>query len=95
MKSRFHEAADAELTEAVTYYDAKASGLGDRFLTDVKDATRYIECYPELAPATEDGVRAKVLLRFRTASCTWSSPESCSLSRSHIKAGGRHTGANG
>jgi hypothetical protein len=31
MKSRFHDAADAELTEAVAYYDGKASGLGDRF----------------------------------------------------------------
>jgi hypothetical protein len=30
MKSRFHEAADAELTEAVVYYDEKASGLGGR-----------------------------------------------------------------
>ena len=32
MKSRFHEAAGAELTEAIAYYDGKASGLGDRFL---------------------------------------------------------------
>jgi len=41
MKSRFHEAADAELTEAVMYYDGKASGLGDRFLTEIKAATRF------------------------------------------------------
>ena len=27
MKSRFHEAADAELSEAVAYYDGKAAGL--------------------------------------------------------------------
>ncbi len=40
MKSRFHEAADAELTEAVAYYDGKALGLGDRFLAEVKLATR-------------------------------------------------------
>ena len=64
MKSRFHEAADAELAEAVAYYDGKAEGLGDRFLADVKAATRYIERYPEIAPIIEEGVRAKVLVRF-------------------------------
>ena len=64
MKSRFHEAADAELTEAVAYYDGKAPGLGDRFLAEIKAATRYIEQYPEIAPVIEYGVRAKVLVRF-------------------------------
>ncbi len=64
MKSRFHEAADAELSEAVAYYDGKAAGLGDRFLAEVKAATRYIEQYPEIAPVIEEGVRAKVLVKF-------------------------------
>jgi hypothetical protein len=64
MKSRFHEAADAELTEAVAYYDGKASGLGDRFLAEVKDATRLIERYPEIAPVKDFGVLVKVLSRF-------------------------------
>ena len=64
MKSRYHEAADAELTEAVAYYDGKASGLGDRFLAEIKAATRYIERYPEIAPIIDQGVRAKVLGRF-------------------------------
>lgn len=64
MKSRFHEAADSELSEAVAYYDGKAAGLGDRFLAEVKAATRYIEQYPEIAPIIEEGVRAKVLVKF-------------------------------
>jgi plasmid stabilization system protein ParE len=64
MKSRFHEAADAELFEAISYYDARADGLGDRFLAEVKSATRYIERYPEIAPVIDQGVRAKVLARF-------------------------------
>jgi plasmid stabilization system protein ParE len=64
MKSRFHEAADAELTAAVLYYDRRAFGLGDRFVAEVKAATRYIEQYPDIAPIIEDGVRAKVLVRF-------------------------------
>ena len=64
MNSRFHEAAEAELTEAVAYYDGKAAGLGDRLLLEVKAATRYIERYPEIAPVIDEGVRAKVLVRF-------------------------------
>ena len=64
MKSRFHDAAYAELTEAVAYYDGKALGLGDRFLAEVKSATRTIEKYPEIAPIVDLGVRAKLLVRF-------------------------------
>lgn len=69
MKSRFHEAADTELTEAILYYDAKALGLGDRFLAEVKAATLRIEQYPKIAQVIDLGVRAKVLPSFRTASC--------------------------
>jgi toxin ParE1/3/4 len=64
MKSRFHEAAGAEVLEAISYYDAKVEGLGDRFLAEVTLATTYIERYPEIAPAIQKGVRAKVLARF-------------------------------
>lgn len=64
MKPRFHEAADAELTEAVAYYDAKTAGLGDRFLVEIKAAVAYIERYPDIAPVIDLGVRAKVLVRF-------------------------------
>lgn len=64
MKSRFHEAADAELTEAVAYYDGKAFGLGDRLLGEVKAATRLIERYPEIGSVRDFDVRAKVLTKF-------------------------------
>jgi plasmid stabilization system protein ParE len=64
MKSRFHEAANAELREAVLYYDARAPGLGDRFLTEAKASTRRIEQYPEIAPLIERGVRAKAFISF-------------------------------
>ena len=64
MKSRFHEAAEAELTEAILYYDGKAAGLGDRFLAEIKTATRRIERYPEIAQVIDLGVRAKVLVSF-------------------------------
>ncbi len=42
----------------------KASGLGDRFLAELKLATKYIEEYPEIAPVIDLGVRAKVLAKF-------------------------------
>ena|ERR1041385_637102 len=64
MKSRYHDAADAEFTEAVAYYDGKASGLGDRFLAEIKAATAYIEQYPEIAPVIDLGVRGKTLNKF-------------------------------
>jgi toxin ParE1/3/4 len=64
MKSRFHEAADSELLEAISYYNAKVDGLGNRFFAEVKFAAGYIERYPEIAPVIEKGVRAKVLARF-------------------------------
>jgi plasmid stabilization system protein ParE len=64
MKSRFHEAAAAELADAILYYDQKASGLGDRFLAAVKAATRRIEQYPETAQVIDLGVRAKVVTSF-------------------------------
>lgn len=60
MRLRFHEAADAELAEAVEYYDGKTAGLGDRLLAEVKVATRSIERYPEIAPILHEGVRGKV-----------------------------------
>ncbi len=41
-----------------------SSGLGDRFLAEVKSATRTIEEYPEIAPIVDLGVRAKLLVRF-------------------------------
>lgn len=64
MKSRFHDAAGVELTDAIAYYDGKTPGLGDRFLAEIKAATRYIERYPEIAPIIDLDVRAKGLSRF-------------------------------
>lgn len=92
MKSRFHEAADAELTEAVAYYDDKAAGLGDRFLAEVKAATRSIERYPEIAPIIEDGVRANCSCSSRTASYTLSKSMSSTSSLLHTKVSVQSTG---
>src|SRR5437867_4126449 len=64
MKSRFHEAAAAELIEAVEYYDATAEGLGDRLFVEVNKAVGYIEQFPESAAVVDYNVCRKVLSRF-------------------------------
>jgi plasmid stabilization system protein ParE len=64
MKSRFHEAAEVELTEAVEYYDSATEGLGNRLLAEVLSTVEYIEEFPEIAAAGEHSVRRKVLARF-------------------------------
>jgi plasmid stabilization system protein ParE len=64
MKSRFHEAAEVELTEAVEYYDSATEGLGTRLLAEVLSAVEYIEEFPEIAEVGEHNVRRKVLARF-------------------------------
>ena len=55
MKSRFHEAAEAELAEAVEYYDSTAEGLGDRLFAEVSSAVRDIEQFPESAAIVDPG----------------------------------------
>lgn len=54
MKSRFHTAAGADLTNDVAYYDGAAVGLGDRFLAEVRAAVVFLETYP-MAPASSPG----------------------------------------
>jgi plasmid stabilization system protein ParE len=64
VKSRFHEAADADLTGAIAYYDTASAGLGDRLLAEVRAAIAYLEQFPMSAPILDDDIRGKVLVRF-------------------------------
>ena len=54
---RFHPDAEAEMIEAVDWYESQQSGLGGRFLTTVQDAVNRIELNPELFPIVECDVR--------------------------------------
>lgn len=92
MKSRFHEAADAVLTEGVAYYDGKVSGLGDRFLAEVKAATRYIEQYPQVALSLNRGSGAEFSSGSPTRSCTPSTKRNCSFWLWHTRAGVQRIG---
>lgn len=64
MRSRFHEAAAAELDEAMAHYERKAIGLGVALLDEVRAAVASIETYPESSSVVERGVRWKVLAKF-------------------------------
>jgi len=62
-------AASAEMTEAATWYDARVSGLGDRFLVETEAAFARIDETPfEGPPWTHrrlpDGVRRMFLRSF-------------------------------
>lgn len=47
MRIRFLEVAEIELDEAIQYYNDKALGLGDDFLTEVLKALNRITRFPE------------------------------------------------
>lgn len=50
MKVRFLSVAEAELEEAISYYEEKEIGLGLRFLSEVKNSVDRIVAYPNAWP---------------------------------------------
>ncbi len=64
-KVHLHPGADAELTEAVRYYEREERGLGARFEAEVVRGIDRIRIAPESAPVVRPGgVRRKVLSGF-------------------------------
>jgi plasmid stabilization system protein ParE len=61
---RLHPAAQRELDEAATYYDAGSPGLGSAFLTEFDHALQQIRAFPEAAPIGLGSVRVRVLVTF-------------------------------
>ena len=47
MVARFLEPAQAELAEAIAYYDSQEPGLGSRFAEEIKRAIGRVLQYPE------------------------------------------------
>jgi hypothetical protein len=95
MKSRFHEAAEVELAEAVEYYDFATEGLGNRLLNEVISAVEHIETLPEIATVVEYNVRGKCL-RASHARCRsiWPTyPPVTLVYSSCTRAAGRKPGA--
>lgn len=64
MRVRFLEIAEIELDEAIHWYGAQASGLGDAFLIEVLSAADRIARFPEAWHPLGGGVRRCRLSRF-------------------------------
>jgi plasmid stabilization system protein ParE len=60
----FNSLAEAELSDAVDYYEQESPGLGAAFLAAVEHAVTDLVEYPESAPVLSGPYRKKVLSRF-------------------------------
>jgi plasmid stabilization system protein ParE len=64
MKARFLEVAEAELTDAVEYYDGEAPGLGDRLVAEVRATVELLEENPEIGPVVRGSLRKRAVSAF-------------------------------
>ena len=64
MTIRFVELAEAELDDAIHYYESEAPGLGDEFLAEVVLAGKRITAFPNAWQQLEAGLRRCRLNRF-------------------------------
>ncbi|MEQ1923644.1 MAG: type II toxin-antitoxin system RelE/ParE family toxin [Pyrinomonadaceae bacterium] len=65
MKAGFHRLAKRELRDAVDYYNAEESGLGDKFASVVRSAVDDLVKDPGRWPILESRIRRRVLKKFR------------------------------
>jgi len=54
---RFHPEAEAEMIDAVSWYESQQTDLGKRFLASVQDSLNRVEINPLLYPVVEGDVR--------------------------------------
>jgi len=64
MKAEFHPLAARELVEDSAFYEARAKGLGARFLDAVERAVSLLETHPELGQLAAATIRAFPVRRF-------------------------------
>lgn len=64
MKVRFLTPAQAELDDAVCWYNDQVDGLGLEFLDELDRAVRRAAVYPLSCPEIEPGLRRCMLARF-------------------------------
>lgn len=60
----FLDPAEEEMLEAAAYYEDRASGLGDHFITEVQHAVQRIIENPESSRLLKGNVRRRLLRRF-------------------------------
>ena len=64
MKFDFHPQAEAELLDAISYYEECEPGLGEEFSLEVFSTVQNILSYPEAWPALGEDVRRCLVNRF-------------------------------
>jgi toxin ParE1/3/4 len=62
---RWHEAAEAELYEALGFLELRAKGLGRRLLGEVRRTSARLSEFPSLGPQIRPGVRKLPMRTFR------------------------------
>ena len=64
MVATFNELAEAELNDAIDYYETEQPGLGAAFLAEIRRSTAAILEYPEASPIIGGVVRRRLWERF-------------------------------
>ena len=64
MKYSFHREAEAELVQAIDYYEECDSGLGHDFAVEVYAAIARASTYPKAWPFIETDIRRAMVRRF-------------------------------
>jgi plasmid stabilization system protein ParE len=59
-----HDAAEAELTEAASFYESRTAGPGRAFLDEFEKSLARISSDPEAFPAIGQDVRRLIVRRF-------------------------------
>lgn len=65
MRARFLQPAEAEVDEAVAYFDAQRGGLGERFEQDLLNTIAFVTSHPMAGKALTGRVRKFGLRAFR------------------------------
>ena len=65
MQARFLEPAEAEIEEAIVYFDDQREGLGERFERDLIDTVAFLVERPQAGKPLSKHVRKFPLRRFR------------------------------
>ena len=62
--AEFHPEAEAELAEAVAFYDAEDPSLGSGFADAVEIAVQFVRANPEAGPPVRRALRRWLVRRF-------------------------------
>ena len=60
MLATFNKVAEAELNDAIGYYETEQVGLGAAFLAEIRRSTAAIVEYPEASPIIRGTVRRRL-----------------------------------